>query len=123
MRRATTLIVDDEEDMRVLLRATIEANPDLAVTAEAATGEEGLERWREHRPGVVVLDQRMPGMSGLETAEVILAEDPDQPIVLFSAYLDSEMRDAASQLGIRACLSKSEFAKIPEVLRACARVA
>ena len=116
-RQTRTLIVDDEEDMRVLLRATIEAaNQGLQVAGEAGNGEEGIAQWREHRPEVVVIDQRMPGLSGLEVAERILAEHPEQHIVLFSAYLDEDTRDQAAKLGVRACLSKSDFSQIPEVL-------
>ena len=116
-RKTRTLIVDDEEDMRVLLRATIEAaNQGLQVAGEAGSGEEGLAQWREHRPEVVVLDQRMPGMSGLEVAARILAEHPEQHIVLFSAYLDDDTRKQAADLGIRACVSKSDFSRIPQVL-------
>src|SRR5205823_10373712 len=55
------LIVDDEEDMRALVRATIEvANAGLSVAGEAASGEAAVSTWREERPEVVVLDQRMP---------------------------------------------------------------
>lgn len=119
--RGRTLIVDDEEDMRILLRATIEAaNQGLTVAGEAADGEEGLARWREDRPDIVLLDNRMPRLSGIEVAERILAEAPDQTIVLFSAYLDDATRAAAFDLGVRECLSKSDFAKVPEVLWRCA---
>ena len=112
-----TLIVDDEEDMRFLVRAVIEAaNNGLSVSGEAADGEEALERWREHRPEVVVLDQRMPGMSGLEVAERILAEHPEQRIILFSAYLDDETAAEASRLGVELCLTKSEYGRLPEAL-------
>jgi DNA-binding NarL/FixJ family response regulator len=123
-RAVRTLIVDDEEDMRLLLRVTVEtANVGLSVAAEAADGESGLERWREHRPEIVVLDQRMPGLTGLEVAERILAEDPEQSIVLFSAHLDDATRSRATQLGVRACVSKSDISTIPEVLWRCAPVA
>jgi YesN/AraC family two-component response regulator len=119
--KGRTLIVDDEEDMRILLRATIEvANQGLSVAAEAGGGEEGLAQWREHRPDIVLLDQRMPDLTGLEVAERILAEAPEQAIVLFSAYLDDDMRATATTLGVRECLSKSDFAKVPEVLWRCA---
>lgn len=119
--RGRTLIVDDEEDMRILLRATIEAaNDGLVVAGEAADGEEGLARWREDRPDIVLLDNRMPRMTGIEVAERILAEAPDQTIVLFSAYLDDATRASALELGVRECLSKSDFARVPEVLRRCA---
>jgi YesN/AraC family two-component response regulator len=116
-RMTRALIVDDEEDMRFLVRAVIEAaNHGLAVSGEAADGVQALERWREDRPEVVVLDQRMPGMTGMEVAAKILAEHPAQKIILFSAYLEPEMTEAAKDLGIGLCLAKSDYGRIPEAL-------
>ena len=113
----TTLIVDDEDDMRALVRFVIEeANHGLSVVGEAPDGDAAVERWREQRPDVVVLDERMPRMTGMETAARILAEDPKQLIVLFSAFLSEELRKRAASLGIHACISKSDADRIPEVL-------
>jgi two-component system, chemotaxis family, chemotaxis protein CheY len=111
------LIVDDEEDMRALLRSTIEiANEGLRVAGEAVDGEDAVIQWREKRPQIIVLDQRMPGATGLEVAERILAEHPEQTIILFSAYLDPDILDRAAELGIRACMSKREISRVPEAL-------
>jgi DNA-binding NarL/FixJ family response regulator len=111
------LIVDDDDDMRFLVRVLIEAaNEGLAVAAEARNAEEAVDRWREHRPDVVVLDNRMPGRSGLEVAAEILAEQPDQSIILFSAYLDDETVRQAGALGVRACLSKDHYDQLPAAL-------
>jgi CheY-like chemotaxis protein len=111
------LIVDDEEDMRALVRATIEiANEGLTVAGEASDGEAAVERWRAERPEVVVMDQRMPGVNGLETAERILGEQPDQAIVLFSSYLDPDVMAEARRMGIRVCLSKDNIRQLPDVL-------
>lgn len=111
------LIVDDNIDMRFLVRMTIEAaNNGLMVQGEAASGMEALASIKAERPGVVILDYRMPGMSGLETAERILWNDPDQPIVMFSAYLDDETIANARKLGVRACLAKTEVSRLPDTL-------
>jgi DNA-binding NarL/FixJ family response regulator len=111
------LIVDDEDDMRFLVRAVIEAaNHGLAVSGEAADGTSALERWREQRPEVVVLDQRMPGLTGLQVAERMLAEEPEQRIILFSAYLDPETTAEAERLGVGICLPKSDYDRLPEAL-------
>lgn len=124
MARLRVLIVDDEDDMRSLLRSLIEvANGGLSVAAEASDGEAGLTRWREERPEVVLMDQRMPGPSGLDTAARILAEQPSQPIVLFSAYLDEGINAAAARIGIRACVSKSDARQLVDRLRECAAAA
>ena len=111
------LIVDDEDDMRALLRSTIEiANEGLRVAGEAVDGEDAMAQWRETRPQIIVLDQRMPGATGLEVAQRILSEHPEQTIILFSAYLDQEIMDAAAELGIKACMSKREISRVPEAL-------
>jgi DNA-binding NarL/FixJ family response regulator len=115
------LIVDDEEDMRVLLRNLITlANDGMSVAAEAGDGEEAIHRWREDRPEIVLLDQRMPGLTGLATAERILAEDPDQAVVLFTAFLDPDVAASAERLGVRACLSKRDTRALVARLRTCA---
>ncbi|MCU1379682.1 MAG: Response regulator containing a CheY-like receiver domain and an DNA-binding domain [Acidimicrobiales bacterium] len=116
-RSNRALIVDDDDDMRFLLRVLIEAaNEGLAVAAEARNATEAVDRWREHQPDVVVLDNRMPGRSGLDVAAEILAEQPDQSIILFSAYLDDETVLRADALGIRACLSKEDYDQLPAAL-------
>ena len=80
------LIVDDEEDMRALVRATIEiANEGLTVAAEAPDGETAVDLVRTEHPEVVVLDHRMPGTSGLETAR---ANGYDTQLPLWRAFFD-----------------------------------
>jgi DNA-binding NarL/FixJ family response regulator len=121
LSRLRVLIVDDEEDMRVLLRNLITlANDGMSVAAEAGDGEEAIHRWREDRPEIVLLDQRMPGLTGLATAERILAEDPDQAVVLFTAFLDPDVAASAERLGVRACLSKRDTRALVARLRTCA---
>jgi len=102
------LIVDDEADVRFLVRRVVE-QADWSVAGEAATGEEAVARWRELRPDAIVLDQRMPGITGLEAAARILAEDGDVPIVLFTHLKDDILTRAALAMGVRACLSKSRL--------------
>jgi len=115
------LIVDDEEDIRVLVRSLIEiANHGLSVAGEAADGDEALRRWRDRQPDVVLLDQRMPGLSGLETAEVMLSENPGQTVILFTAYLDPHVVRLAEDIGVRACVSKTDVKKVITRLRECA---
>ena len=111
------LVADDEEDMRVLVRSVISrANQGLVVESEASDGIEAVERWREFKPDVVILDQRMPGLTGLEAAEKILDEQPEQTIVLFSAFLNDVVRSAAASIGITACVSKENLFSLPETL-------
>src|SRR4051812_2243256 len=111
------LIVDDDSDMRFLVRMTIEvANHGLSVAGEADSGAAAIEAVGHDRPEVIVLDNRMPGMTGLETARRILADDPSQRIILFSAYLDSDTISEAEAMGVRACLDKTDVERLPEAL-------
>jgi len=121
-RAASTLIVDDELDMRTLIRLVIELKAEgFEVAGEAADGVEALEQWRElgppPQPDIVVLDNRMPRMSGLEVAATILEQVPEQRIILYSAHLNDDVRSEAERLGIRRCMSKSEIQLLPEVLK------
>ncbi|MGV3760144.1 MAG: response regulator transcription factor [Actinomycetota bacterium] len=118
----TMLIVDDELDMRMLVRLVIEmANDGLTIVGEATDGPEAIQVWRDLDgppvPDVVILDNRMPGLSGLEVAQRILEERPDQIIVLYSAFLDAEVRAKADELGISSCVSKHELDRLPDLVR------
>ena len=113
----STLIVDDDEDIRLLIQLIIDAaNDGLFVQAAAATGAEALEKLDECDPDVVVLDEMMPGMSGLEAAARIRETRPGLPMILCSAYLDEDVRARAAQLGIE-CLAKEEMPQMPAAIR------
>ena len=115
----TVLVVDDAPDMRFLARAVLERSG-VEVVAEAKDGPEALERVRELDPppvpAVILLDNQMPGPSGLEVAKQILAWAPQQLIVLFSAYLSDEVIAEAEALGVAACVSKTDVNRLPAIL-------
>jgi CheY-like chemotaxis protein len=115
----TILVVDDDADMRFLARAVLEGSG-IEVAAEAADGPEALDKLRELQappiPTVVLLDNQMPGPSGLETARRILDSVPGQMIVLFSAFLSKEIEAEAGAMGITACVSKGEAMNLAEII-------
>jgi YesN/AraC family two-component response regulator len=116
--RGNTLIVDDEVDVRLLLQLAIDMeNRGLHVVGEAANGHEALAMRRGLDVDVVVLDNRMPGLTGLETATAMLAEDPDLPIVLYSAFTDDQTAAEARRIGVRACVAKGDAPRLITVLR------
>jgi CheY-like chemotaxis protein len=117
----TVLVVDDEVDMRMLVRMVFDlAGHGLSIVGEASDGPEAITAWRDLDgppvPDVVILDNRMPSLSGIETAELILGERPDQVIVLYSAFLDDEVRASAEAVGIAACVTKEDLESLPEVI-------
>ncbi len=119
-RTPSVLVVDDEPDMRELARTILELGG-LDVVDEAADGQQALERYYRLDPppipSVVLLDNRMPGLSGLEVAEEILGRLPGQVIVLFSAHLDPSTERAAEGLGIAKCVSKMDVTQLPDIIR------
>ena len=91
------LVVDDDADVRLWLRTTLEFH-NWDVT-DAPSGADGLEQAAADAFDVIVLDQMMPGMTGLETAAK-LRRDYGGPLVLFSAYLTSELTNEAHRLEV-----------------------
>lgn len=89
------LVVDDDALVRSSLRMILGAGEDIEVVAEAADGRAAVERAREHRPDVVLMDVRMPVMDGIAaTAEVLRAVPGTQVCVLTTFKLDSYVMEA-----------------------------
>lgn len=78
----TVLLVDDEPLVRAGLRAVLEAQPDIEVVGEAADGAAVIPSVRQLRPGVVVMDVRMPLMDGIEATRTVLRTVPDPPKIV-----------------------------------------
>jgi CheY-like chemotaxis protein len=86
------LVVDDDADLRFLLRMVLDREGESVVVAEASNGHEAIEAAAEHRPDVIVLDQAMPLMSGLEAIPELRTAAPDARIVMYSAYAETNQR-------------------------------
>jgi two-component system, chemotaxis family, chemotaxis protein CheY len=106
--------------MRYLARVGLE-NSGILVAGEASDGPEALIKFRELAPPpiptVILLDNQMPGPSGLEVATQILADSPDQLIVLFSAYLNDQIVAEAARVGVAACVSKVDAINLADIIR------
>ncbi len=81
----SVVVADDHEVVRRGLGCLFE-NTDIEIVGEAATGEEAVEQTKKHKPDVLVLDIRMPGIDGLDTLEKVKAETPDTKVVMMSTY-------------------------------------
>ncbi len=87
MTALRVLIADDEAPARERLRSLLAESGDAQVVGEAANGEEALRLVDECDPDIVLLDVRMPGLDGIETARRI-AENPAPPAVIFTTAFD-----------------------------------
>ena len=94
-KRIRVLSVDDHPLVREGIAAMINDQPDMEVVSQGASGKEAIQRFREHRPDVVLMDVRLPDISGIDAMITIRSEFPDaRVIVLTSSEGDAEMRRA-----------------------------
>ena len=105
------LVADDNRTVTQLLEMLFTREGWQVTVVDS--GEACLDRLDEADPDVVVLDQQMDGISGLETAKRMRGSDFDRPILLFSAHLDDAARKAAERLDVDP-VSKVDF---PAVVR------
>ena len=85
----SVLLVDDDPLVRAGLKTILSAAADLRVVGEAGDGEAAVSGVRAHRPGVVLMDVRMPGLNGIDaTARITVLRNPPQVIVLTTFHLD-----------------------------------
>jgi len=80
--RLRVLIADDQALVRAGLRLILEVQPDIEVVAEAADGEAAVRLARHHRPDVVLMDIRMPGVDGLEATRRLLAGSGESEVAI-----------------------------------------
>lgn len=90
MDKLRILIVDDHGIVRAGIRSLLEAQPDIEVVAEAAGGEEAIEKAIQFRPELVLMDIAMPGMNGIEATQRIKKELPEVSILVLSMHDDEE---------------------------------
>jgi two-component system NarL family response regulator len=104
--RARVLLVDDHALLRTGVANIINHEPALEVVAEAANGVDAIEAFREHRPDVVLMDLRMPGMEGVEAVTRIREIDPQALVVVLTTYDADEDIARALKAGAKAYILK-----------------
>ena len=93
------LIVDDHPIMRVGIAAIIQATPDMSVAAQAGSGEEAIELYERHLPDIVLVDLRLPGLSGVEVIRTVRTRHADAKFVVLTTYEGDEDIHQALEAG------------------------
>jgi DNA-binding NarL/FixJ family response regulator len=109
--RLRVLVADDQALVRAGFRMILEAQPDIEVVAEATDGDAAVRLARRHRPDVVLMDVRMPGLDGLEATQRLLAGSaegggPAPRVVILTTFDLDEYVYAALQAGASGFLLK-----------------
>jgi DNA-binding NarL/FixJ family response regulator len=102
------LIVDDSDPLRSSLRRLLSHNPDWSICGEAANGQEALEKAKECRPDLILVDFAMPVMNGLEVASELKHVLPTVPIVMLTLFKDRFLEEEAYKAGVTWVLSKDD---------------
>lgn len=104
------LIVDDQRVIRRVLQAYVDAHPHLMTCSEEAeTGRQAVAVAERRRPDVVILDNEMPEMTGLEALPAIRNAVPEAVIVMYSSLTSPEVAEAALRLGATVYLAKGMY--------------
>ena len=120
MASQTAVIADDNAGMRLVARTLVE-EAGWTVVAEAADGDEAVDRALEHRPALVLMDYRMPGTDGLEATGRIKAAWPQATVVVWTSTDDAATAERFFAAGASDYIVKSDVAGLQAVLApACA---
>jgi two-component system, NarL family, response regulator DevR len=114
------LLVDDHDLVREGLKAMLRHQDDLAVVAEAANGEDAVAEARRTNPDLVVMDVRMPDMSGIEACRAIRDDVPEANVLMLTSYADEQAVMSAIVAGASGFVLKE--VKTPALLEAMRRV-
>jgi DNA-binding NarL/FixJ family response regulator len=101
------LIADDHEIMRTGIRSVLESHGDYDV-CEAENGREAIDKTKELRPDLVILDVSMPVLDGFSAAREIKRDFPRIPILFFSLHRTEAFTEVAQKIGVNGYVTKFE---------------
>ena len=114
--RIRIMLVDDHDEIRQALKNLLSFTEDIEVIGEATDGQEGLEKAAELEPDIIIMDERMPGLNGLEASRILNESGLSCKIIMLTSFIDFESK--AFEYGVKAYLLKG--AKL-DVLTDCIR--
>src|SRR5687767_8077008 len=99
MSKIRVLLADDHEVVRLGVKALLQQHPNLHVVAEASSGDEAVKQALTHHPDVVVMDIRMPGLSGVDACRQIVQQLPDTRVIMLTTFAEDELLFSAIRAG------------------------
>jgi len=105
--RIRVLGVDEHPLLNEGIAAIITSQPDMQLVAQASSGREAIEKFREHQPDVTLMDLRLPDMSGIDTMIAIRTEFPEARIIMLTTFEGDVDIQRALQAGARGYMLKS----------------
>ncbi len=118
-KKIRIMVVDDHFVVRMGLTGSINIEPDMTVEIEASTGQQAIADFRQHRPDIVLMDLKLPGMSGVEATSAICKEFPEAAIIMLSTHDSEEDIYRSLQAGARTYLLKTaEREELIQTIRA-----
>lgn len=107
MKKVRLMLVDDQSLFREALRTLLALQPDFEIVAEAENGERAVGLAATHKPDVILMDLRMPVMSGVEATRRVLAATPGIRVVVLTTFEEDEEIFAAMEAGAVGYLLKA----------------
>jgi two-component system response regulator DevR len=116
------LIIDDHEMVREGLKAMLTAESDFAIVGDAADAEQAFELIERLRPDVLLLDVRLPGMSGIDVCRAVTERYPETAVIILTTFSDEILVAQCIQAGARGFIVKDiERFDLKRSIRAVAR--
>jgi DNA-binding NarL/FixJ family response regulator len=100
------LVADDHLILRLGLVTLVNGETDMRVVAEASSGTQVVELFKQHRPDITLMDLRMPGLNGVEAIAAICAEEPEARVIVLTIHKGDEAVYQALRAGARGYLLK-----------------
>ena len=106
-KKIRVMVVDDHFVVRMGLSGSINVEPDMVVTTEVSTGELAAAAYRKDRPDVVLMDLKLPGISGIDATRAICTEYPAAAVIMLSTHDGEEDIYRSLQAGARTYVLKT----------------
>ena len=119
-RSIRVVVADDENDVCLMLRMQLGAQPGLEVVGAAADGSEALELCRQLEPDAIVMDLLMPVMNGFQAIEAVQRELPDVAIVAYTGVAGDFVRQEMARMDVPLVLKSGDVAPLVDAIRRAA---